>query len=135
VEIRVADVCREPDDAVLIAGLVRALVETAVREWRAGQDPIPARTEVLRLAAWQAGKSGLDGPLLLPPALHPGQPVDVLNALVKHVTPALEDAGDLGLVNELIAALLDRGTGAARQREVFRRNNGDLRAVVADAAA
>jgi glutamate---cysteine ligase / carboxylate-amine ligase len=135
VEIRVADVCRDPDDAVLIAGLVRALVETATREWRAGQEPVPARTEVLRLASWQAGKSGLDGPLLLPPTLHPGQPVDVLNALVKHVTPALEDTGDLGVVSELVTALVGRGNGAARQREVFRRNDGDVRAVVADAAA
>ena len=33
-EVRVADVCREPDDAVLIAGLTRALVETAVRDGR-----------------------------------------------------------------------------------------------------
>jgi len=135
VEIRVADVCRDPDDAVLIAGLVRALVETAVREWRAGQDPVPVRTEVLRLASWQAGKSGLDGPLLLPPALHPAQPVDVLNTLVKHVTPALEDAGDLELVSELVTTLLGRGNGAARQQEVFRRSDGDLRAVVADATA
>ena len=134
-EVRVADVCREPDDAVLMAGLVRALVETAVREWRAGQEPVAARTEVLRLAAWQAGKSGLDGPLLLPPALQPGSAADVLNALVKHVTPALEDAGDLGLVSELVAALLGRGNGAARQREVFRSSGGDLRAVVADAFA
>ncbi len=135
VEIRVADVCRDPDDAVLIAGLVRALVETAVREWRSGQDPVPARIEVLRLASWQAAKSGLEGPLLLPPTLHPGQPIDVLNALVKHVTPALEDTGDLGLVSELLTALLGRGNGAARQREVFRSSGGDLQAVVADAAA
>ncbi len=132
-EVRVADVCRDPDDAVLVAGLVRALVESAVREWRAGQEPISVRTEVLRLASWKAGKSGLDGPLLLPPALHPGQPVDVLNTLLKHVTPALEDAGDLGLVSELVTALVRRGNGAARQREVFRRSGGDLRAVVADA--
>jgi carboxylate-amine ligase len=134
-EVRVADVCRDPDDAVLIAGLVRALVETAVREWRAGHEPVAVRTEVLRLAAWRAGKSGLDGPLLLPPALQPGQPVDVLNALVKHVTPALEDAGELGLVSELVTALLGRGNGATRQREVFRSSGGDLRAVVADAVA
>lgn len=135
VEIRVADVCRDPDDAVLMAGLVRALVETAVREWRAGQESVAVRTEVLRLASWQAGKSGLDGPLLLPPALHPCRPVDVLNALVKHVTPALEDTGDLGLVNELVTTLVGRGNGAARQREVFRSSGGDLRAVVADASA
>lgn len=135
VEVRVADVCRDPDDAVLIAGLVRALVDTAVREWRAGQDPVPVRTEVLRLASWQAGKSGLAGPLLLPPGLQPAQPVDVLNALVKHVTPALDEAGDLELVGELLTTLLGRGNGAARQQEVFRRNDGDLRAVVVDAIA
>lgn len=134
VEVRVADVCRDPDDAVLIAGLVRALVDTAVREWLEGRDPVPVRTEVLRLASWQAGKSGLDGPLLLPPELRPGRPVDVLNALVKHVTPALEDAGDLELVTDLVTALVSRGTGATRQKEVHRRSGGDLRAVVADAA-
>ena len=132
-EVRVADVCRESDDAVLIAGLVRALVDTAVREWRAGEEPPDIRTEVLRLAAWQAGKAGLEGSLLLPPALQPGKPADVLNALVKHVTPALEDTGDLGLVSELVTALLGRGNGATRQREVFRTTGGDLRAVVADA--
>ncbi len=57
----------------------------------------------------------------------------MLNALVKHVTPALEDTGDLGLVSELVTALLGRGNGATRQREVFRTTGGDLRAVVADA--
>ena len=35
VEVRVADVCLDADDAVLMAGLVRALVDTAARSWRA----------------------------------------------------------------------------------------------------
>ena len=39
-EVRVADVCREPDDALLLAALTRALVETAVRQWQAGANPI-----------------------------------------------------------------------------------------------
>ena len=34
-EVRVADVCLDVDDAVLLAALARALVETAVQEWRA----------------------------------------------------------------------------------------------------
>ena len=36
VEVRVADVCLDVADTMLIAGLVRALVETAAPEWAAG---------------------------------------------------------------------------------------------------
>ena len=132
VEIRVADVCREPDDAVLIAGLTRALVETAVREWQAGSAPDPVRTEVLRLAGWQAARSGLDGTLLDPADWRAAPAAAVLQRLVEHVTPALLDAGDLDVVRELLAPTLARNTGAARQRAVLERT-GDLRAVVADA--
>ena len=55
VEIRVGDVCRDPDSAVLLAALTRGLVETAARAWRAGEPPDPVRTELLRLATWRAG--------------------------------------------------------------------------------
>jgi carboxylate-amine ligase len=56
----------------------------------------------------------------------------VLDALVTHVTPALEEAGDLRLVRELLDAVVRRGTGAQRQREV-RSRTGDLAEVVLDA--
>ena len=58
VEVRVADVCLDADDAVLVAAVCRALVETAVREWRAGRPAGQIRTELLRLAMWRAGRSG-----------------------------------------------------------------------------
>ncbi len=132
VEIRVADVCFEPDDAVLLAAVTRALVETAVRHAADGGEPDPVRTEVVRLASWRAGRSGLDDVLLDPRTWRPAPAPDVLHHLVRHVTPALEDSGDLHLVRELTAQVLHRGTGAARQRAVFERT-GDLRAVVADA--
>ena len=48
VEVRVADVCREPRDALLLAALTRGLVETAAREWAAGQ---PTRSRPHRDAA------------------------------------------------------------------------------------
>ncbi|WP_433506668.1 carboxylate-amine ligase [Pseudonocardia halophobica] len=132
VEIRVADVCREPDDAVLVAALARALVETAVREWRAGTDPDPVRTEVLRLASWRAARSGVAADLVDPLTWKPAPARTVLDRLVAHVRGALDDAGDLPLVADLLDAVLRRGTGAERQRAVFR-STGDLRAVVLDA--
>jgi carboxylate-amine ligase len=132
VEVRVADVCRDPDDAVLVAALCRGLVETAIAEWEAGREPDPVRTEVLRLAAWRAGRSGASGSLLRPGDWKPAPAAEVLDALVEHASPALEEAGDLTAVRELLTAVLGRGTGAARQRSVFERT-GDLAAVTRDA--
>jgi carboxylate-amine ligase len=134
VEVRVADVCREPDDAVLVAALTRALVQTAVLAWRVGEEADPVRTEMLRLAAWRAGRSGLEGDLLDPGTWRPAPAADVLGRLVEHVRPALEEAGDLRTVRELLAAVLARGTGARRQREVHERT-GSLTAVVNDATS
>src|ERR1700684_1262356 len=48
-EIRIADVCLRADDAVLIAALARALVETEARAWRQGRPAPQARPELLRL--------------------------------------------------------------------------------------
>jgi glutamate---cysteine ligase / carboxylate-amine ligase len=131
-EVRVADVCREPDDAVLIAALIRALVETGVRRWQAGEAPELVRPEVLRLAGWQASRMGIEGALLDPRTWRPAPAMDVLRGLVEYVSPALDEAGDLVAVRELLAALLARGTGAQRQRDVLRQT-GNLAAVVRDA--
>jgi carboxylate-amine ligase len=125
-EIRVADVCLDVDDAVLLAALARGLVETAVREWRAEVPADPVRLELLRLAAWRAGRSGMDGVLLDPGSWRPAPAEDVLGALVAHVTPALDDAGDLPRVQEMLADVLGRGSGARAQRAA-----GDPRAAVA----
>ncbi|MEN3265386.1 MAG: glutamate---cysteine ligase / carboxylate-amine ligase [Pseudonocardia sp.] len=132
VEVRVADVCREPDDAVLIAALTRALVQTAVDAWRAGDQPDPVRTEVLRLAAWRAGRSGLEGDLLDPGSWRPTPAAEVVARLVEHVRPALEVAGDVHTVRDLLAAVEARGTGTRRQRKVYAKT-GTLAAVVRDA--
>jgi carboxylate-amine ligase len=126
VEIRVADVCLDTDDAVLLAALARALVETAVREWQAEVPPDPVRLEMLRLAAWRASRSGVDGTLLDPGSWRPAPAADVLGKLVAHVTPALDDAGDLARVREMLADVLGRGSGARAQRAA-----GDPRAAVA----
>ncbi|MGH3591853.1 MAG: carboxylate-amine ligase, partial [Pseudonocardiaceae bacterium] len=128
----VADVCLHSDDAVLVAGLTRALVETAARAWQHDQPPTPMRVELLRLAGWRAARSGLDGSLIGAD----GQPAParcVVQALIEHVTPALEDFGEVAAVQDLADTVFGRGNGSALQRAVWRRG-GSLAEVVAAAA-
>lgn len=129
VEIRVADVCLRADTTVLVATLARALVETAARDWRAGRPPLDHSVSMLRLASWQAARSGLDQELLDPATMRPRPAVDVVRALVAHTAEALADSGDARLVEEAVAQLLHRGTGAREQRGFLERT-GSLRDVV-----
>lgn len=129
VEVRVADVCLDASTPVLLAALVRALVETASREWRAGEPPAGVSTGLLRLASWQAGRSGLDGPLLHPETLRETAPEAAVDALYRHVGAALADSGDEELVRAGIAGLLEHGNGARVQRGLLR-SEGDLASVV-----
>ena len=133
VEIRVADVCLDSRDAVLVAGLCRALVETAARDWSAGRPAPEMPTSMLRLANWQAGRAGVAGPLLDPLSGRPRPARDVLGALLEHLRPALEDSDDLALVEEGLERVLTVGTGATRQRLVLERT-GQLTDVVAELA-
>ena len=72
-EVRIADVCLRHEDAVLIAALVRGLVETEARAWREDTAPLRLRPELIRLASWRASRSGLDGPLIHPFTGQPDQ--------------------------------------------------------------
>jgi carboxylate-amine ligase len=132
VEVRVADVCLHADDAVLVAALSRALVETAAREWRAGRPAASLRSELLRLAMWRAGRSGLDAELVDPRTLRPAPAGAVLDALLAHVRPALQDTGEQDVVRELRAELVRRGNGSRIQRAAYART-GRLEDVVTDA--
>ncbi|OKK22938.1 carboxylate--amine ligase [Streptomyces sp. CB00455] len=133
VEVRVADVCLDPSTPVLLAALVRGLVETAAREWRDGAPPARIATSLLRLASWRAGRSGLDGPLIHPATMAEVPAEEAVDALYRHVRQALADHGDEELVREGIARLLARGNGARVQRELLR-TGGSLPAVVAECA-
>jgi carboxylate-amine ligase len=128
VEVRVADVQPEAADAVLLAVLVRGLVDTAV----AGPRPPRPRPELLRGAAWRAARSGLTGDLVDVEHATAVPALDLVRRLVDHVTPALRANGDLDLVETSLQRLLDRGTGAALQRASHDRR-GRLGDVVTDA--
>ncbi len=118
VEVRVADVCLRAEDAALIAVLVRALVETAGREWREGVDPAPVPTVLLRMASWQASSDGLSGELLDFGSFRPARAADVVRSLVDYLAPVLQEQGELALARQGVEDVIARGTGAAEQRRV-----------------
>ncbi|MFE5722490.1 glutamate--cysteine ligase [Streptomyces erythrochromogenes] len=118
VEIRVADVCLAASTPVLLAALVRGLVETASRAWQEGQHPARVGTSLLRLASWRAGRSGLDGPLLHPETMKETSAEHAVEALYQHVREALKDHGDDERVREGIARLHEGGNGARVQRRL-----------------
>lgn len=134
VEVRAADVCRKPEDAVLIAALARSMVQTASRDWKAGHPPSDMPTELLRVATWRAGRSGLAGELVHPRTGRPTAAAEVVADLIDHVSGALSDSDDHSVVEDLLARLMERGNGARAQRETFARTN-DLSAVVLEAVA
>lgn len=140
VEVRVADVCLRAEDAALIAVLVRALVESAGREWREGVEPAPVPTVLLRMAAWQASNFGLRGELLDFGSFRPAPAADVARSLVDFLEPVLAENDELELARQGVEEIIARGTGAAEQRTVretvmkkAQPDDGGLGAVVAHA--
>jgi carboxylate-amine ligase len=132
VEIRIADVCMEPDQAVLVAALARALVETAVSQWRAGEPPVQLSTLQLSMASWMASKSGVSEDLVHPLLCTPCPAPIALQCLFDQVRPALADHGEEGEVERLLGNAMESGTGADRQRLVMA-ETGSAYAVVRDA--
>lgn len=132
-EIRVADVCLDVRDTVLIGALARALVDTAVEDWKRGTEPAKVPVTMLRLATWQAAREGLTGSLLDPVTHRPRPAYDVLADLLTHVGPALRANGDEELVRDRVERLRERGNGAVRQRRVLEKT-GQMIDVIADLA-
>jgi carboxylate-amine ligase len=132
VEIRVADVCADLNDTLVVAALCRALVDTASNEAAEGKAAPELPTTLLRLAMWQASHDGLSGMLLDPVSRRPRPAFDVVADLVAHVSASLEAFGDLDRVMAGVDRLARVGTGAAVQRSTFDKT-GSFLDVVAEA--
>lgn len=128
VEVRATDVQLRADDSVMVAGLVRALVATALHDERTGVPCPQLHAELARAASWHAARHGLDDELIDPVRGVRGRAGDVVLGLLDHVGPALDAHGDRHQVTALVERLLREGTGADRQRRAFA--DGGLRAVI-----
>jgi carboxylate-amine ligase len=119
VEVRVADACLDAGTAVLLAGLTRALVATALAEIRQGT-PLPAApASRVNAALAAAARHGLAGPAVDPVTGHAADPRSGVSRLIDHVYPALSDHGDAQTITRLLRRLDQQGTGADRQRALF----------------
>ncbi|MGN6242829.1 MAG: carboxylate-amine ligase [Motilibacteraceae bacterium] len=124
VEVRVADVCLDVEDAVLLAALVRALVLTSLRSQPA--EPPPGRERARLLSAARLG--------VVPDGRDVSRPdwLGELRRLLDVVQPALDDTGDAALVARTVDRLATTGGGAHRQRALW---SADPRRVVDALAA
>jgi carboxylate-amine ligase len=129
IEFRVADVCSKADEAVMLAGLARALVSTCYERAERGEPYPKARPELLRAAHWRASRDGLDGELADVEAGRAVPAREVIEKLFDFVRPALEESGDWEEVSTLVRDTVERGNGATRQRQVYERT-GRLEDVV-----
>ncbi|MEU0939553.1 glutamate--cysteine ligase [Embleya sp. NPDC005971] len=125
VEIRAMDVQLRVEDAVMLAGLVRALVTTVLRDATAGQPPPRSAPEFVAAAQWYAARHGLTDALIDPHAPRRLKAGELVGRLLDYVAPALADAGDDRQIDALVHRLLREGAGADRQRAAFRLGGRD----------
>lgn len=121
IEVRALDVQLRVEDAVTLAGLVRALVDQALRD---EQDQVARETDAHELVAavtWQAARWGLSGTLHDPRERRLANAEKVLEGLLEYVGPSLSATGDLDRVAWGVRRLISEGTGARRQRRTFQR--------------
>ncbi|MBD8044239.1 glutamate--cysteine ligase [Arthrobacter sp. Sa2BUA2] len=115
-EVRAGDAQLEARDSVLLAALIRGLVNTAVEE--AERDlhrPVP-EAELLDAAMWQAAREGLTSTLVDPVSAELVPAKDRIRALLEFTGAALEAEKDTEWVQAGLAGLWEKGTGAERQR-------------------
>ncbi|NYJ07563.1 carboxylate-amine ligase [Petropleomorpha daqingensis] len=119
-EIRISDVCLTVEDAVLLTGLCRAAVMTAIADELAGRPVVDLPEPALLAAGSAAARSG---PAALVPV--PGRDAfapaaEALDELLSAAAPALEASGDRELLGRLLAGSRSRPSGAERQRALWR---------------
>ena len=129
IEFRVADVCATVDEAVLQAGLCRAIAQTAYENTQSNKPYPKVRTVTLRAAMWQAARHGLSSQLIDFKAQKTRPASEVVTDLLDQVRPALEQNGDWEEISELVDRLLREGNAAQRQRQVYKKT-GSYAAVV-----
>ncbi|WP_236655911.1 carboxylate-amine ligase [Streptacidiphilus jiangxiensis] len=118
-EVRACDAQMRADEAVALAGLIRAVVTTVLGEAESGlptPDPSP---ETLAAAVWHAARHGLTGDIHDPRDLMPRPAKTVVCDSLDRVESALCGSGDQRYVRSALERLLQEGNGAVRLRRIL----------------
>ncbi|MFJ6416316.1 YbdK family carboxylate-amine ligase [Paeniglutamicibacter sp. NPDC091659] len=129
-EVRVADTQMNASNSILLALIIRSLVDSSLN----GAPPrVPPMPEALDLAQWQAAKFGLRGKNLDPFDGTKSSAAQMLRRLMDFIHHDLERNGDYDYVSTGLSRILEQGTGANIQRNRF--DHGGFSAVFDEATA
>jgi len=128
-EFRICDICPRMDEAVALAALFQALV---LWLWKLRCRNITFRVyqrSLIEENRWRAARYGIDGKMI-----DFGKSAEIpTRALVREILELVKEEIDELDTAEAIApiySILDNGTSADRQLQVFTETNGDFNAVV-----
>lgn len=128
-EFRIMDVCMTIDEAVMVTGLIRALVRKAYDQVMRKVPAPDVTTDQLRAMHWRAARYGLNDRLFDVQAQRIIPARQCVEQFLAFLRPALEAEGDWQRVSSSTYQILQEGNGARRQHTIYRRT-GDFHAVV-----
>ncbi|HVL51085.1 MAG TPA: YbdK family carboxylate-amine ligase, partial [Actinomycetota bacterium] len=128
-EVRIADVCMNVEDSLLVAALIRALCQACHQQAREGVPADELRPELLQAAVWRAARYGGSDELIDVVGERSLPAGEMFSKLMEFVGPTLDQRGETQQVTDLLDQVRSRGTGASRQLEVYERT-GRLEDVV-----
>ena len=129
VEFRVADVCGTLDEAVMYAGIVRALAQTCHQDFEADKPYLEVQPKLLKAAMWQAARYGTEGELIDFSATKSVAAPELIRTLLCYIRPALERHDDWAFVSQQVETILSQGNSAQRQQQIYQ-SKGSYQAVV-----
>jgi glutamate---cysteine ligase / carboxylate-amine ligase len=128
-EFRIFDVVTRVDEAIAIAALTQAIVVKLHRLYLANMGFRMYHRALIEENKWRAARWGVEGKLI-DFGKQAEVPMSILaEELLEFVDDVLDDLGSRYAL-EPIQRIFREGTGAERQRRVFKETSGDLKAVV-----
>ena len=120
VEVRIGDACATAAEAALAAAVVRSLVSAILEDIAAGVAAVLVPTEVVNAAHFRAAHEGMSGTLLDARTGHTRPAWEMIDVLLDKIGDALDRHGDRDAVERGLKRIRANGTGADRQRRIFR---------------
>jgi carboxylate-amine ligase len=126
-EVRICDLPMRVDETIAIAALIQAVIAKLYSLRAKNLGFRIYRRELIMENKWRAARYGLDGKLIDFGKMIEVPIRDLIYELLEFVDEVVDDLGSREEMN-YIHTILENGTGADRQLEIFHQSN-DLRAV------